>query len=441
MSQSLPKWLERILVDLRGCSTELFEGGLAPTTPGIKSDQQSAPLRATLQAVDTYCKILPFLISELGAEESSTVAELVPSQTPRSAVRSNRPSDYSISEGQAIPRRWLRIEASPELRLDALRWLIGVGLDIKHQLQAHTNRLTKQVEVAKFVRGGESSFAFDDIKALDLMLTLGFSSEQRLRHAIASIYRVIGKSIAPMYQLPYPFPRTPAWSAFRRQAHYIRYPQEMLGVWLGELLREPIPVADIPFLYQRWCGLQIIQAASRLRWEVQGDYVGALYLGGLVQLARSTTVVDLWVEPRLATSQAGKIGWKSEKRGEELTPDFLFVCGEIGERDAFVLDATLSTNVNLQSAKGKYLDRLIGEDVRSIAGVPVYRRPLRSWAMAPIKSNVCQLRDPHGWTGVIPLDACSDDFSGLEAWISDVFKHAERTRPSLNTNEQLAFLE
>lgn len=330
----------------------------------------------------------------------------------------------------ALPRRWLRAEPSPEQRIDALRWLVGIGLELKNQLQAHTNRLTKQVEGARFARSGESSYALDDLAALDQMLSLSSGAEQRLRYSIAIIYKLVGKTINPSHQLPFPFPRTPAWESFRRQAHLILHPREMLGAWLGELLREPIPIADIPFLYQRWCGLQVIRATAKLGWDVLGDYVGTLFLGGMVGFAKENTTVDFWVEPRLAHSQADRIGWRSEQRGEELTPDFLLVCGERGDRDAFILDATLSTNPELLSDKGKYLDLLIGEDVRSIAGVSIFRRPLRSWAMAPIQTSFCQLSDRHGWTGVIPLNSTSKNFPGLEAWLGDVFSHAEQKQVS-----------
>ena len=105
------------------------------------------------------------------------------------------------------------------------------------------------------------------------------------------------------------------------------------------------------------------------------------------------------------------------------TPDFLFVCGEPGQRDAFVIDATLSTNGDLLQSKGRYRKQLVGVDVRLVAGVPVLRRPIRSWAAAPIKSTHCRLLDPLGHSGVVPLDATTDDFSALDAWLGDVLTY------------------
>jgi len=88
--------------------------------------------------------------------------------------------------------------------------------------------------------------------------------------------------------------------------------------------------------------VQIVHAARRLGWHTNGEIVGALFLGGLIQLQCEEEVVELWVEPRLSTAQASRIGWCSD-RNAVLTPDFVFVTGTPGDRDAFVLDASLST--------------------------------------------------------------------------------------------------
>jgi hypothetical protein len=424
MSQPIPQWLDRILVDLREFSVDLLEVGLAPKAVGIKSEHQSSPLRATMHAAESLCKRIPRLLEELETEESLSIAELVSSPTPRFAIRSSRPSDYAFSAGRMLPSRWLRPEQSPELRVEPLRWVVGVADELRGQLKLHASRFTKQIEIARFTRGGDSSYALSDLKVLDQIFDSILRAEHRLDQSVASIYRRVGRTLPPSYRLPHPFPKPPTWQLFRREAHYYKNPKEMLGPWLGELLKDPIPVADVPFLYQRWCGLQIIFAASRLGWDAVGDVVGPLFLGGPIELQHADTSIELWVEPRLAASQADRIGWYSERRGEELTPDFMFVCGERGERDAFILDATLATSDALLAEKGKYRERLVGEDVQFVAGIPVGRRPLRAWAMAPTKSAICQLGDPQGWTGVIPLNACSSDFSGLEAWLRDLFRHA-----------------
>jgi len=196
---------------------------------------------------------------------------------------------------------------------------------------------------------------------------------------------------------------------------------------LGQALRPPIGVADILYLYQRWCGLQIIHAARRLGWQADGEIVGALFLGGLIQLRCEDEVVELWVEPRLSAAQGPRIGWHSGRDGE-LTPDFLFVTGAPGQRAAFVLDATLLTQQEFLAEKTRYRNQLVGLDTLFIARGPQTRRPLRSWSAAPIRSSHCRVADPQGIGGTIPMDANEAAFPALDAWLGDVLRHAQASQ-------------
>lgn len=115
--------------------------------------------------------------------------------------------------------------------------------------------------------------------------------------------------------------------------------------------------------------------------------------------------------------------WYSD-RNAELTPDFLFLTGMPGDRDAFVLDASLSTQQELLAEKIRYRNRLIGVEATFIAGVPQTRRPLRAWSVAPIRASHCRVTDPQGVGGTIPLDANEATFPALDAWLDDVLHHA-----------------
>lgn len=232
--------------------------------------------------------------------------------------------------------------------------------------------------------------------------------------------------------MPYPFPRGAAWSSCRRLAERILNPRVDLPSWVGELLATPIAVADVPFLYQRWCGLQILNAARRAGWDAIGDVIGALFLGGVIQVVCEHGHWELWVEPRLGREQSERVGWSSDQRGAELTPDFLLVSGVPGNRAGFVLDATLSTKSDVHLEKAKYLESLVGTDALSVAGinVPIRRRPERSWAMAPIDTLACRLGDPFGKTGVIPMSPASGDFRSLDAWMGDFLPTAITFSPS-----------
>lgn len=95
-------------------------------------------------------------------------------------------------------------------------------------------------------------------------------------------------------------------------------------------------------------------------------------------------------------------------------------------RDAFVLDATLATSDEVLSLKSKYRLGIVGIDTLLVAGVPVARRPLRSWAIAPLDSTLCRLNDPEGRTGGVPLHPGRRDLRALDSWVADVSLHAQR---------------
>jgi hypothetical protein len=196
---------------------------------------------------------------------------------------------------------------------------------------------------------------------------------------------------------------------------------------LSQLLTEPIPLADVPFLYQRWCGLQLLRAFERQGWTRRGELVGPLFLGGRVGLTQASGAdVNVWIEPRVSQATMQVTGWGVGHGKAELTPDFLITCGAAGWRDAFVLDATLSRSDDVLASKSKYRTGIVGLDTQFVAGVPVQRRPLRSWAVAPLNGALCRLSDPEGHTGGIPLHPGNLDFRALDAWVGDVSLHARR---------------
>jgi hypothetical protein len=160
-------------------------------------------------------------------------------------------------------------------------------------------------------------------------------------------------------------------------------------------------------------------------WSVTGNILESLFLGGQLTLLKDRARVQLWIDPRISKATKERIGWRSIVEHIEPTPDFLFTVGSDGFRDAFILDATLSSDLEVQTSKGKYRDCLIGEDIQFIAGIPVQRRPLRSWAIAPGGSAYCNLFDPFGWTGVVPIDVTGNSTPALDAWLLDVLTHAQ----------------
>lgn len=417
-------WLELVAADLRDFSSDLLAQGLTSGSGAAKSVLLGSPLQQTLKLVEQVCTQVPHLLNELETEEHRNVAEMVPTMLPRHAVLSNRPSDYALHDGQTIPYRWLKPELEQSLPVAPLRWILFVIQQTNTQLLIHGSRFEKQIEMARLSRDGESDYAVIDRHQLERMLSEVKGAELKIRQTNGLVLRRAGVKLSPNRQRPALFPRSSTWQAFRRIADHLLRPADNLGAWLRDLLSAPIHLADGPFLYQRWCGLQLVRSIQRLGWDVVGDVAGALFLGGPIAFRMADKSIVLWVEPRISLQTGSLTGWICVESYEELTPDFLLVCDRHGQRDAFVLDATLSTGTEILFAKGKYRERLQGKNFVIIAGIPVTRRPLRSWAVAPIRSLHCRLGDPHGWTGIIPLRAEILDRSALDAWVTDVLNHA-----------------
>ena len=418
-------WLDLVVLELRDFAAELLERGLA--TGGHKSNLLGSPLHQTLRMVETVRNQVPHLLNDLETQEQGTVAEMVPTMVPRHAVLSTRPSDYVLHLGKPIPYRWLRPEHEQILPAAPLRWIMHIIRLLQDELRLHASRFRKQVEVARMAREGESVYAVLDRHQLDHMLDEVCRGEIQIQQSLQLLLRRSGRKLSPSMHPPSPFPRSYSWLDFSRLADFLSRPDKGITPWLNKLLSTPVPLADAPFLYQRWCGLQLINSCARLGWEVSGEIKGALFLGGAVEIRRGKKTVVLWIEPRISARTADLTGWSCVEKEEELTPDFLLVCGQNGGRDAFTLDATLSTTQDAIALKGRYRNRLQGVDRVIVAGVPMLRRPLRSWTIAPFSSRYCRLGDTEGWTGMIPLRVEEKDRSALDAWMSDVFRHAEAT--------------
>lgn len=424
-------WVSRVLADLRAFAADLLEAGIAPSARAVASGDPASPLSATLDGVDLVCRRLPDLLAEIDGDDSFQLPEMVSSPTPRQAFRTLRPADYALHGDRLLPRRWLRPEVAPELRIEPLRWLIHFIDSLQQQLGRYHARLEK----AGFAREGQTAYAQEEMKRLTSIGKSVENARHRLDQCLATLYQRAGRTVTGNPRLPHPFPRSAAWQGLRGEIrHRSQAIAQQAAEWLQDADDASLTTAELPYLYQRWCGLQIVRAAARLGWHTDDDAAGALLLGGVIGLGNGTSRLELWIEPRLAAQQAERIGWRSSALGEELTPDFLFVCGPTGARDAFVLDATLSRGkdqrddrAQVARDKGRYRELLAGMDPVSIAGVLAVRKPLRAWAMAPIRSRSCILgEDREGRTGIIPMDAHTDDFSGLDAWLGDVFAHAGR---------------
>lgn len=427
MSHFLPRWLPTVMGDLREVSADLLEPGLAPAAPIGATGGHGPLLRRLLLAADMFLALVPRLLSELDLATEGSSGDWRSTVVPRGARPSPAPHDYVVRDGLALPLRWFRFDAEHRPDESGLRWLLYLCDQLRQQLYAQNLRLGRQLEEALLVRSGESQWAIQDSQALrglshDVQRRLVAMRQAEAGFRAASPRRLYGTNRAPM-----PYPQQPSWSRLKRLARELLNPELALGSMLGDLLSEPVALADVPFLYQRWCGLHLVLAFERLGWKRRGDLTGALFLGGRVELLGvDGGRLTIWIEPRISRATMQLTGWGCATAGDELTPDFLITCGEAGTRDAFVLDATLSSSDAVLSSKSKYRAGIVGVDTLLIAGVPVARRPLRAWAIAPLDGTLCRLHDPEGRTGGVPLHPGRRDLRALDSWVADVSLHARR---------------
>lgn len=427
MSAAQPSWLPQVVADLRDVSADLLEPGLAKGMPLGALGGHGPLLRGLLAAAEAFVALAPRLLEEVDFNLDAAPGDWSVARTPRGGRQSRAPYDYTLRNGAAVPLRWLRLEGGAGPNEAALRWSLYIAAHLRRELETHGIRLDSQLQEALLVRAGDSEYAIHDAQ---ILAALKAGLQQRLvavRRAESQI-RVAGAGrIAPSDRAPSPYPRQPAWLRLKHLARELLNPETMLSVVLNNLLTEPIPLADVPFLYQRWCGLQLLHAFEHQGWTRRGDLVGPLFLGGRVQFVRSDAAdVVVWIDPRVSDATMPVTGWGVGRGRPELTPDFLVTCGSAGMRDAFVLDATMSRSDDVLASKSRYRLEILGQDTQFVAGVPVQRRPVRSWAVAPLTDPVCRLGDPEGRAGSIPLRPDATDRSALAAWVGDVSLHARR---------------
>jgi len=430
MNPNLPAWLPSLVEELRAVSSDLLEPGLAkPVALGARGGHGPL-LRSLLSSADAFAALTPRLLAELDMTEDGVSGDRCVVRVPRQARHSTAPQDYAIQNGRAIPTRWLRFD--PEARPDssALRWALHVCTRLQNELLTHTARLEAQLQEALLTRAGESEWAIQDAQVLRGLADGVQERIVAIRQAEMDIRAKGGGRLTSSDRAPWPYPKQPAWSTLKRLARSVLRPETMLGTVLRDLLSEPIAVADVPFLYQRWCGLQLVRSFERLGWVRHGDLTGPLFLGGRIEMSGPAGAsVTVWIEPRVSSETMLVTGWGCASPRQELTPDFLITCGSAGMRDAFVLDATMSKSDELLRAKSRRYRNdpgIIGVDTLLVAGVPVARRPLRAWAIAPLGGTHCQLGDPEGRSGSVPLHPGRANLQALDAWLTDVSLHAQR---------------
>ena len=420
----MTEFLENLIDDLRAFATDVLQKGLAPSTTLELENVRAPSMAAILTAVHNLSSLVPVLLDELEENEAPDRLALRWSRTPARARPSRHAGDYAPSpRAGLVPTRWYTVEPALEPDAASLGWLAHLVEVQRELLHAVRERTRKQIAEARVARRGTSTWALADEEDLSAIEERLESADLRLRRSAAELRGAAGGPLKPTERTPSPYPRSPAWVRLRQMARELTEPERALSGQLRSLLSGPVETADIPYLYQRWCGVKLLRAFEEFGWRIEGDPVGPLLLGGCIRLTRGVERIDIWVEARLTAERDHPSGFHCVGRGEA-TPDFLILVKGPSRWDAFVLDATMTDDHEVILEKGKYLSRLRSSRPGYAAGLEVYHRPRRSWAAAPLLGGLSRIiHDTAEW-GVIPMNPARWRYAPLRAWVMDLDRYA-----------------
>lgn len=423
----MTEFVRSILAELRAFCSDLLEAGLAPSTQagGRAHGTGPAAFSAVLRHVDALSASIPSLIASLDAGESQLHYETEAQTTPLRATLPRTPTAWESLGDRLLPRFWERVTPLPQLDPRPLGYVQFVLEHLTEEFADVRSRFLRHIEEARASRQGTSRFAQHELQQLtDLAAQLDHAAAQ-LSRCSSTLHLATSGRIRTTDRLPHPFPRAPSWAAFRRLADAIIRPAQFLPSVIRDLLeRNDPPLADLPFLFQRWVGTRIVrELANTFHFRSVGSSIGPIFLGGCIRLRRDSTAIDIWCEPRLSHLDHPS-GLSAE--GLEATPDFVMLTPGQGGPDAFVLDATMSQDPTILESKTRYRERIAFRQFRTRAGVPGRHGPLSAWAAAPIPgATYNQLSRPDGSAGVVPMLPQSFNSEPLNEWLAEIVDHAD----------------
>lgn len=418
-------FIDGIVDDLRAFAAELLDPVLGRESVRARGSIRGS-LGALLRAVDEISNLLPKLFAEVDVLDAPHVEQFALASTPRGAIASRRPSDWTLGEKKnPLPLRWMRYDPREVKNPRAFAWLLHLLMSLEEAVGAARKRNEKYVQNAEITRGGTTYFGQVDADALRAHLRAIRDAEARLARGIAEIHRQSNARIYRSETPPAPYPRGASWIVLRRKAAQWLDPLIGLMADAAAVLTGDAETAERPYLYQRWCGVKLFEAMRAAGFEAIDDPVGPLFLGGWIRFQKAPTTVTLWIEPRITHRTVHASGLVCAHAGEA-SPDYLIVTPGPHGDDAFVLDPTMTIDDDLVRAKGKYLTALERPEPAFIAGCPVTEYAVRrSWAAAPVLASYCRLFDGEGKTGVVPLHPADRRQEALRAWLKDILRHAE----------------
>ncbi|MCB9903809.1 MAG: hypothetical protein H6831_05320 [Planctomycetes bacterium] len=407
-----------LLRDLAAASEHLLDEGFASRAgAAARIRGVRGPLGITLRLADALQRATPRALQELERLPATGRETIVAVREPRRATPSRRPYDYAEHAGALAPVVFESRRPELELPTEHLAWIAhGLAL-LLERLEDHRNLLDLAYDEAVRFREG-SSFGDTELALLDsrrsaLDVALRATADLRARLARQSPTR-----LSPTPRLPYPFPQTPAWRSLRTTIRALTDPAVHLPTLAADLQDPDASGIDLAYLYQRWCGLRLIETLHTLGLRPTTDPIPPLLLAGAIEFRSQDPTqppVTLLCEPRLASYKRPLHGLFVTHG--ETSPDFVL----LSESSVYVLDPTLSHSPELHRQKAKYLDVLSIARARTVAGVRFPTTgPDRSWAAAPIAGEACRPNDWRGASGVVPMRPGEVGRGALADWVRDL---------------------
>lgn len=423
-------FVQRIVDDLRAFSGDLTDDVAAAARERPRPRGPGGRMQALITAAEALLVLAPTLLDEaadLGRSNAWTETESV---RPVRARLSRRPRDWQMCDGRLLPRRWVGIDPARGLPTAPLRWLLHLADTLAGLLRDARRRHETRMSQAARARSAElSHFVADEVRALRARGRQLEDLELRLGAFRSTVLQAASERIAPSERLPQPYPHGDAWRSLRRRAPAMLDPRRALASW-GDWFASGVDPADLAFLYQRWCGLKVVELLRRAGFEAAGDVAGCLLYGGKLAFVRAGVRLDLWVEIQLVRGRRHESGFTCVEKSAA-SPDYLFVTDGPHGRSAFVLDATLANEDDVFEQKSKYLETIASWDAPLIGGVPTAPEtgsPVLAWAAAPSRAPHARHVRRDGRGGVVPMHPVEWNERPLAAFLDYLVRHAEAWR-------------
>ena len=416
---------------LREKAVYLLEPDKQPVKTFYAPSKQGFFFMPGFREIESLVALLPQMLLDLEYQASNNQMTYNV-YSPAKARPSKNPTNYWYSEGQLIPKIWKR--SANKVDSKPYEWLLGL---LTRRLIPYMEKTFQQVaayeDEIKSNRSGISTFA----KVDDTNLRQYFERIERTLLAAKRTVFFIRNNITENFIIsdspPYPAPASPSWHYAIELIRRWYKPENYVKDTLNEISSMPIDMASLPFLYQRYVGLRLVESLQFSGWHrITPDkfVMVACFIGGVIEFTKGTARLSLWCEPRLNKNHPS--GFTSAHTDEkfEQTPEYLIVMPtHNGKLDGYILDATLQSSHNdLTTKAAKYITeqhgRYIGiqqQRMIKIAGCNAINKPLRSWVISPnVNKYDNQLLSHDGVFGIIPVDPRNYDPDALNLFIKDI---------------------